>query len=64
MARKSDSPCNGCKDRCQICHAQCERYFKWSKARKEELAARKRVKDRTMDADSFAIEKTGRMRQR
>lgn len=28
--RKSDCPCNGCKERDAACHGKCERYLGWS----------------------------------
>lgn len=37
---QSKAPCLGCKERCYLCHAHCDRYADWTKQRKEMTAKR------------------------
>jgi len=53
------SPCKGCPDRHELCHADCERYGAW-KAYKE---AGRRKRREIMDVDSTMIDSNVQRRE-
>lgn len=57
------NPCKGCKERCAICHAQCQRYFDWSAERLRMLKANEKQND-VVGYVVDAAEKNKRRRKR
>lgn len=53
-------PCANCKDRHAECHAECDRYLKWSAERNE---ARERDYDKRI-VDRYAIERDKKIKNK
>ena len=47
------SPCKGCEDRYESCHASCDKYKEWRKALDAEKAKINKVKD--LEADMMGV---------
>lgn len=56
---KIECPCYGCKDRCLLCHAHCEKYAKYSRAMSER--AKRSVSE--IEANSVMFEQKRRIRR-
>ena len=48
-------PCNGCKDRHQTCHSNCEKYINWKTKynARNELIKKNKFKDSLLPASKF-----------